>query len=147
MTDRPAGGHVVVDASAVVALLTDAGPAGSWVTATVTGAALSAPELMPYEVSNVLRRRAAAGDLDSTAAGLAHRDLVSLDADLFPYLVAAERAWELRQNLTAYDASYVALAELLAVPLVTLDARVARATGPQCAVLAPPGRAGRLASG
>lgn len=55
-----------------------------------------------------------------------------------PYLVAAERAWELRQNLTAYDASYVALAELLAVPLVTLDARVARATGPQCAVLAPP---------
>jgi predicted nucleic acid-binding protein len=132
----PGRRHCVIDASAVVALLADSGPAGEWVADTVAGAALSAPELMPYEAGNVLRRRAAAGDLDPTAAALAHGDLVCLDADFYPYLVVAHRGWELRHNLTVYDASYVALAELLDVPLVTLDSRIARATGPRCQVLA-----------
>lgn len=133
---KPTGGHFVIDASAVVALLTDAGPAGEWVTATVAGTVLSAPELMPYEAGNVLRRQAAAGRLDPSTATLAHWDLISLDIEFYPYLAAAWRAWELRQNLTTYDAAYVALAELLGAALITLDARIARATGPRCPVLA-----------
>jgi predicted nucleic acid-binding protein len=128
--------RVVLDASAAVALLADGGPAGAWAERTVRGNALSAPDLMPYEVDNVLRRRCLAGALDSTAATLAHADLLALAVDLYPYAALGPRVWELRDNLTAYDASYVALAELLAVPLVTLDARIARATGPQCPVLA-----------
>jgi len=126
----------VLDASAAVALLADAGPAGDWVEAAVAGARLSAPELMPFEAANILRRHALAGILDATAAGLAHADLVDLPVDLFPYRGLDERAWELRENVTVYDAAYVALAEVLAVPLVTLDARLARAAGPKCPVLA-----------
>lgn len=133
---QPPGGHFVIDASAVVALLVDAGPAGEWVTTAVSGAALSAPELMPYEAGNVLRRRVSAGSLDASAATLAHRDLVALDAEFYPYLAVAGRSWELRENLTVYDAAYVALAELLGAPLLTLDARLARAPGPRCEILA-----------
>lgn len=133
-TARPS--HVVIDASAVVALLTDAGPAGEWVAGTIAGAALSAPALMPYEVTNVLRRRTASDQLDTGSATLAHRDLVVLPVDYYPYSTVADRVWQLRDNLTAYDAAYVSLAELLAAPLVTLDARMARAAGPACPVLA-----------
>jgi predicted nucleic acid-binding protein len=57
---------------------------------------------------------------------------VQLRVDLFPYEVVAARVWELRHNMTAYDAWYVALAEALDSPLATLDARLARAAGPRC---------------
>ncbi|GAA1894634.1 type II toxin-antitoxin system VapC family toxin [Asanoa iriomotensis] len=127
---------MVIDASAAVALLADGGPAGDWVAATVAGARLAAPEPMPFEAANILRRHALAGLLDATAAGLAHADLVDLPVDLYPYRGLDERVWHLRGNLTVYDAGYVALAELLSAPLVTLDARIARATGPECPVLA-----------
>jgi predicted nucleic acid-binding protein len=128
-------GRVVVDASAVVALLADAGPAGQWVEATVLGSDLLAPTLMPFEVANILRRQAAAKLLDDTAVTLAHADLLALPVDLYPHAAVAERAWQMRANVTAYDAAYVALAELAAVPLVTLDARLARAPGVACQVL------------
>jgi predicted nucleic acid-binding protein len=127
---------VVLDASAAVALLSDAGPAGRWVAATVTGATLVAPGLMPFEASNILRRHALAGILDPSAATLAHADLVALPVALYPYLGLADRAWAMRANITVYDASYVALAELLAATLVTLDGRLARAPGVRCPVLA-----------
>jgi predicted nucleic acid-binding protein len=120
----------------VVALLADSGPAGRWAEATVRGARLLAPDLMPFEASNVLRRHALAGILDASAATLAHTDLVALPVDLYPYVGLAERIWELRANLTVYDASYVALAELTTAPLVTLDARLSRAPGIQCEILA-----------
>lgn len=136
MTTAGPPGQVVIDASAMVALLADAGQAGGWVTTAINGATLSAPELMPYEAANVLRRRQVAGDLDATAATLAHQDLLDLDVSLFPYRVMAGRAWQLRHNLTSYDAAYVALAELLAAPLITLDSRIARAVGPTCVVTA-----------
>ena len=109
----------VLDASAAVALLADAGPAGAWVESTVQDGALAAPEPMPFEAANILRRQAASGLLDATAATLAHADLVSLPIDFFPYAVVAERAWQLRENFTLHDASYVALAELTEAALVT----------------------------
>jgi len=134
----PAPTRIVLDASAAVALLADAGPAGQWVADTISGASLFAPELMPFEVSNILRRHALAGVLDPSAATLAHVDLVALPVDLYPYVGLAERVWELRANLTAYDGSYVALAELLAASLITLDGRLARAPGPRCSIIAYP---------
>lgn len=128
--------QIVLDASAAVALLADSGPAGRWVEATVRGAHLLAPELMPFEAGNILRRHALAGILDPSAATLAHTDLVALPVDLYPYVGLAERAWELRANLTMYDAAYIALAELTTTPLVTLDVRLSSAPGTRCRILA-----------
>jgi predicted nucleic acid-binding protein len=128
----------VLDASAAVALLADGGPTGQWVEATIRGATLFAPELMPFEVSNILRRHALAGVLNASDVTLAHADLIALPVDLYPYAALAERVWELRANVATYDASYVALAELVAAPLVTLDAKLASATGPTCKILTYP---------
>lgn len=129
---------LVLDSSAVVALLVDGGPAGEWVASTVRKGFLAAPELAMYETANVLRRQQRAGRLERVEATLAHQDLLSLPLQLWPYLPLAGRAWELRETLTAYDASYVSLAELLGAPLVTLDTRIQRASGPNCAILTPP---------
>jgi predicted nucleic acid-binding protein len=130
---------VVVDASAVVAALVDGGSDGDWANRELSREDLAAPHLMPVEVANILRRAALAGDISGDAAALAHDDLIRLRVDLFPYEPHATRVWELRANLTTYDAWYVALAEALGVVLVTLDRRVARAPGLRCEVRLPPG--------
>ena len=130
---------LVVDSSALVALLTDAGPAGDWVASTTSGTVLAAPELALFEAANILRRHQLTGALTSLEATLAHDDLRALPVQLWPYLPLAERVWALRENVTAYDASYIALAELLATSLITLDTRLGRANGPRCPVLTPPG--------
>lgn len=131
---------VVVDASAVVAALVDDGPDGRWAESEIVREGLAAPYLMPVEAANILRRAVLAGDLSADTATLAHEDLVALRVDLFPYEPHARRVWQLRDNLTAYDAWYVALAEALGTPLVTLDERIARAPGPRCAFRLPPTR-------
>jgi predicted nucleic acid-binding protein len=131
---------VVVDASAVVAALVDGGPVGEWAGAELAREGLAAPHLMPVEVANILRRAALAGELTADVAAQAHDDLVLLRVDFFPYEPHAQRVWQLRDNLTAYDAWYVAVAEDLGAPLVTLDGRIARAPGPRCDVRLPPGR-------
>ena len=130
---------LVLDSSALVALLTDAGPAGEWVASTTAGAVLAAPELALFEAANVLRRHQLTGALTPLEATLAHEDLRALPVQLWPYLPLAERVWALRENVTAYDASYVALAELLATSLITLDTRLGRTEGPRCPILTPPG--------
>jgi predicted nucleic acid-binding protein len=137
VTERGRG--VVIDASAVVALLSDHDDAGPWVAASIEGQPLMAPHLMPYEAANILRRLALSGILDGTTVSLAHGDLVELTVDLVPYQLLAARSWALRDKLTAYDASYVALAEALEVPLVTLDQRIAGAPGIRCEVRTPSG--------
>jgi predicted nucleic acid-binding protein len=129
---------LVLDSSAIVALLVDGGPAGEWVTSTVREGFLAAPEMAMFETANVLRRQQLAGRLERVEATLAHQNLLSLPLQLWPYLPLAERAWELRETLTAYDASYVSLAERLGASLVTLDTRLQRAKGPNCEILTPP---------
>ena len=99
---------------------------------------VAAPSLMPYEVANSLRPRALAGHLDPATATTAHADLLNLQWDRWPHSRLAERAWGLRGAVSYYDAGYIALAELLDAPLVTLDRRLARAPGPRCAFLTPP---------
>ena len=132
MTDR-----LVLDSSALVALLVDAGSDGDWVANAVGSAQIAAPELALFEAANVLRRRQLMGDLESVEATLAHNDLLALPVQLWPYPAISERTWELRGSLTTYDASYVALAELLNASVVTLDTRLAGANGPRCPVLTP----------
>jgi predicted nucleic acid-binding protein len=128
---------LVLDASAVTAALIDTGSDGRWAEELLTTEGLVAPHLMPIEVANILRRAALVGDLSADAAGLAHADLLVLPGALFPYASLGERVWALRENLTASDACYVALAELLEAPLATLDNRLARASGPQCEFVTP----------
>lgn len=129
---------VVVDASVVVAALIDAGPAGAWAESILMSGSLAAPHLMPVEVANVLRRSALAGDISAAAASLAHDDLVSLRVELFPYSSCASRVWELRSTVTAYDAWYVAVAEILGANLATLDVRLSRARKSRCQFVVPP---------
>lgn len=129
---------VVVDSSVVVAALADGGPAGDWAAGLLGSEDLAAPHLMPVEAANILRRAVLARDLSPDLAALAHADLLQLPVELFAYEPCAQRAWELRDNLTAYDAWYVALAETLEAPLVTLDRRLARAAGPRCEFRLPP---------
>lgn len=128
---------VVVDASTVVAALVDGGPAGTWAEDLLEDQVLAAPHLMPAEVGNILRRAALAGHISEDTASMAHGDLLDLRIELFPYEPFAERSWELRSNITTYDAWYVALAEALDAPLATLDERLSRAPGPLCMFSTP----------
>ena len=128
----------VVDSSAIVAVLIDSGRVGTWAEDVVSDASLAGPELVLVETSNILRRLERAGEISRLEATSAYRDLLRLDLTLFPFAPFAERIWELRSNLTSYDAWYVALAEALGCPLVTLDAKLGRATGPRCEIIVPP---------
>ena len=128
---------IVCDASALVATLLDAGPDGQWASAELSGADLVAPSLLGFECANIIRRHELAGLVSSEQAAQAHADLVALTIEYWPYDVLAARVWELRDNLTSYDASYVALAELIELDLVTLDRRISRAPGLRCAVRTP----------
>ncbi len=90
---------------------------------------ISAPQLLVVEVLQVLRRRVAAGTTTLNEADEARELLEDLNIRYFDHALLANRIWQLRDNLTAYDASYVALAELLKVPLLTSDALLAHAPG------------------
>jgi predicted nucleic acid-binding protein len=128
----------VVDAGVVVAALVDSGATGVWAEAIIGRGNLSAPTLLPYEVTNVLRRASASGDITHDVATLAFRNLSRLHIYLYDFEPLAVRIWELRENLAAYDAGYVALAERLDVELATIDRRLDRSPGPTCVFLLPP---------
>jgi predicted nucleic acid-binding protein len=129
--------RVVCDASALVALLLDAGPDGQWATGAMSGADLLAPALVMFEASNILRRHELAGRVSADQAAQAHADMLDLAVEQWPYELLASRVWELRGNLSGYDASYVALAELTGATLVTLDRRIAGAPNLRCTVSTP----------
>jgi len=123
---------LVVDSSVVVAALIDQSSDGDWAKRQLGGERLVAPQHMPVEVAHVLRRSFLAGEISSDAASLGHHDLLDLRVVLFGYRGLGDRVWELRNNVSPYDAWYVALAESLEVPLLTLDRRLAAASGPRC---------------
>ena len=129
---------IVLDASALVAALIDTGTDGAWAESQMVAGPLVAPHGMPAEAANVLRRAVLAGEVSADVASIAHADLLAAPVELFPYAPFGARIWELRGNLTAYDAWYVALAEALDAPLATLDGRLSQAPGPTCRFLAPP---------
>jgi predicted nucleic acid-binding protein len=128
----------VVDASLLVAALSDAGAEGRWAEDVVRAGNLIAPHLALVEATNILRRLELEGRLGRMEAAAAARDLLLLDLELVPFTPFAERVWELRANVTSYDAWYVAVAEQFDLPLATLDRRLAKATGPHCPFLLPP---------
>ncbi|WP_165068136.1 type II toxin-antitoxin system VapC family toxin [Marisediminicola senii] len=123
----------VVDASAVVLLLTHPAAVGSSIASKLSGAELHAPDHLPIEVTNVLRRRRNSGSLSETEALLAVDGFWSLPIELWPFRVLAQRSWLLGHNMSTYDAAYVALAERLDATLITADQRLARAPGSTCA--------------
>lgn len=131
--------QVVCDSSSVVAMLLDSGPDGRWAGDWMRDAELFAPHLLAFEATNVVRRLELAGIVSADQAAQAHADLRDLYISYWPYELLAERAWQLRKNLTLYDASYVALAELIGAPLLTLDQAIAGSPGIRCNVATPRG--------
>jgi predicted nucleic acid-binding protein len=128
---------IIVDSSVLVAALLADQPFGAWAADAVAGDDVGAPSLAAFEAANIIRRHAAAGLIDDPVAALAHHYLALLSIDYWPYEAVSLRCWELRHNLTIYDAAYVAVAEATESPLYTLDRRLASATGPTCRFVTP----------
>ena len=126
---------MVIDASVLANVVGDDSPAGQMARARVAVAdQVSAPDLIDVETVAVLRKRWLAGDLTARRFRSAVDDLLALPVDRFPTGPSMIRAYELRANVTAYDATYIALAEGLACTLLTADGRLARAPGINCQV-------------
>ena len=130
---------IVTDASFLVVALADDGDDGAEARARLRGEELAAPHLADLEVTSVLRRSVAAGSVTAQRAYLALQDLSDLDVERVAHTSLLPRVWELRGNYTAYDASYVALAELFQAPLLTCDAKMAAGSGARCVFEVFPG--------
>jgi predicted nucleic acid-binding protein len=121
---------IVVDASAVLEALLRT-PSAKTVEDRLfaPGETLHAPHLLDVEVAQVIRRYAANGEIDGERGRVALADLADLPLRRYPHDFLLPRIWDLRNNLTAYDAAYVALAEALDAPLLTRDRHMAAAVG------------------
>lgn len=126
---------IVVDASAALSAVLNAGPARR----ALGGEQLHAPHLIDSEVASGLRRRVAAAQLSAGDGWSALNTWRSLGMTRYPVFALLERVWELRDNLSAYDASYVALAEALNCTLLTADRALSRAPGIRCTITTVPG--------
>ncbi|MGY1780286.1 type II toxin-antitoxin system VapC family toxin [Geodermatophilus sp. SYSU D01036] len=125
---------IVADASAVVSGLLNAGAARDL----LARERIQVPHLVDVEVASALRRAATAGSVTAGQGWAALDTWRRLGAARHPVTGLLDRVWQLRGNLTAYDATYVALAEALGCPLVTADGRLARAPGLRCTVTVVP---------
>jgi predicted nucleic acid-binding protein len=125
---------IVVDASVLAPALADDEGDGDLVRTRLHGEQLAAPELIDLEVISTLRRATRAGRLDNRRSSQALADLSALPLKRVPHLPLLARIWEHRENLTAYDAAYVALAETLGALLLTADGPLTRASGVRCEV-------------
>ena len=125
---------LVIDASVLAVALLDDGRDGDTVRDRLRGEQLAAPALIDLEVASVWRGLARGGHLDPRRVRLALDDLQELPLQRVEHTSLLVRCWELRDNLTIYDAAYVALAEALQAPLLTGDRRLARSTGPRCTI-------------
>lgn len=126
---------IVIDASVLANVVGDDGQDGHRARGALREVGdLAAPDLVDVETVSVLRRRWLAGTLPDRRFVAAVDDLEQLLVERVPALPLMRRAYELRANVTAYDASYVALAELLGCELLTADQRLAKAPGPRCTI-------------
>lgn len=125
---------IVIDAAAVVAGLLHAGSARR----ELRSETLHAPHLVDAEVAHVLRRQVLGGEVTAAGARAGLHSWQRGGVKRHPMTPHLGRVWELRANVTAYDACYVALAESLGCALVTLDGRLSRASGPRCPITVLP---------
>ena len=125
---------LVVDTSAVISALTGRPPSEALIELLATDGDLTAPHLIDIEFLHALRRLVLGRQLSEDRTADARSDFADLAITRYEHTLVADRVWELRHSLTAYDATFVALAELLDAPLVTFDARLARAPGHTAAV-------------
>ena len=121
---------IVLDASAAVLGLLNDGEAR----AMMRDQAVACPHLVDSEVVQAIRSKVLRAEIGVDDAALAVQTWGRLGIDRVGAAGLLARIWELRENVSAYDATYVAVAEALAVPLVTADARLARAPGPRCTI-------------
>jgi predicted nucleic acid-binding protein len=119
---------IIIDASAIVEALV--GPPNPDLVGRLAGDdGWQAPHLLDTETLHVLRRLVNERELSAAKASRARNEFASLTIDRHPHAPLSDRVWELRHNLSAYDATYVALAETLNAPLVTCDGRLSRSRG------------------
>ncbi|HVL55775.1 MAG TPA: type II toxin-antitoxin system VapC family toxin [Burkholderiaceae bacterium] len=126
---------IVVDASALIEILFGTSAGGRLAVRLFgDGETLHAPHLLDVEVAQVLRRYVRAGTFEAERGAQALADLADFPITRYPHQPFLSRIWELRHNVTAYDAAYLALAEALAAPLVTRDSKLASARGHQARI-------------
>jgi predicted nucleic acid-binding protein len=123
---------IVVDASVLANALADDTEAGRTARVALCGQELAAPDLIAVEVTSVLRARWLAGKVSTQRFEQALEDLTDIPIDMYPTLPLMFRAFGLKDNMTPYDAAYVALAETLNCALVTADRKLAKAPGAKC---------------
>ena len=128
---------IVIDASVLIAAFVEDSNEAVWARQIASEPELHSPELVMAEVANGLRRSERIQTITSVEADLARSDLLRLGLKLHSFAPFAERIWEMRHNLTCYDAWYVALAESLDCPMVTLDRRIGRSGIVDCEVITP----------
>jgi predicted nucleic acid-binding protein len=128
---------IVLDASAVIDYLIDGGERGQWARSSIRRErGLAAPHVIDVEVVSGLRQLLARAEVTRREAEVALSNFTGLKIARYPVTIFLDRIWRLRTVLTPYDAAYVALGEALGSPLVTTDARLARAHGHQAAIVA-----------
>ncbi|MEX1006871.1 MAG: type II toxin-antitoxin system VapC family toxin [Acidimicrobiia bacterium] len=126
---------MVIDASILANVIGDDGADGRRARGEIRSAGdVAAPGLVDVETVAVLRKRWLEGTISDRRLATAVDDLEAIDVERYPTLPLMRRAYELRSNVTAYDATYVALAEILDCELLTADHRLANAPGPRCAI-------------
>jgi predicted nucleic acid-binding protein len=125
---------LVVDSSAVLAVLTASDPAPGLVERLAHDSDLHAPHLLDTEFLHALRRMTMNGELSEDRAADARTDFAELAVTRYPHQPLSDRVWHLRPNLTAYDATFIALAEALHTTLVTCDARLTNAPSHQAKI-------------
>ncbi|MBL7494348.1 type II toxin-antitoxin system VapC family toxin [Frankia sp. AgB1.9] len=126
---------IILDASVLVYAVGEAGSVGERARAVLReAAAASAPDIADVETVSALRRMWQTGKLDVKGFRVAIDDLATLPLTRYPSRALLRRAYMLRDNLTPYDACYVALAEALGCPLYTADTALANAPGPKCEI-------------
>ncbi len=125
---------LVADASVIAPVVADGGSDGVRFRQRLHGEQIATPDLLRVEVVSVIRRQLHVGTIDVTQAEQALVDLLELPLAVYPTAPLLRRCWQLRDNLTTYDACYIALAETLGCSLLTADTRLSRAPATRCPI-------------